>query len=67
MEEGKIIHVRKIKKQVPVEEYLKLQKRFRHLFRGAEREKEIAAIQALADRNIEEFGLLGKPQTSLSS
>lgn len=61
MEEGKVIHVRKIKKQVQVEEYLKLQKRFRHLFGGTERENEIAAIQALADRNIEEFGLLKKP------
>ena len=59
MEEGKIIHVRKIKKQVPVEEYLKMQKRFRHLFGAAEGEKEIAEIQALADANIEKFALLG--------
>lgn len=59
MEEGKIIHVRKIKKQVPAEEYLKMQKRFRHLFGAAEGEKEIAEIQALADANIEKFALLG--------
>jgi pyruvate ferredoxin oxidoreductase beta subunit len=59
MEEGEITHVRKIKKQVPVEAYLRGQKRFRHLF-GTEGEKEIAEIQALADKNIKKFGLLGK-------
>jgi pyruvate ferredoxin oxidoreductase beta subunit len=59
MEGGKIIKVRKIKKKVPVESYLKLQKRFRHLF-GPEGEKEIAEIQALADKNIETYGLMDK-------
>jgi pyruvate ferredoxin oxidoreductase beta subunit len=59
MEGGDIIKVRKIKKKVPVEAYLKPQKRFRHLF-GPEGEKEIEKIQALADGNIKKYGLLGE-------
>ena len=60
MEEGEIVHVRKIKKKVPVEKYLKLQKRFRHLFTETKGRKEMAEIQAFADANIEKFNLLGK-------
>ena len=59
MEDGEITHVRKIKEKVPVVNYLRIQKRFRHLLDDAETEKEIAQIQALADANIQEFGLLG--------
>ncbi len=58
MEEGKVTKVRKIKKQLPVEEYLKSQKRFRHMVAGEGKPDEIAAIQALADENMERFGLL---------
>lgn len=61
MEEGQVIHVRKIKKRVPVGEYLKMQERFRHPFGATEGEKEITQIQALADANIKKFGLVGKP------
>jgi pyruvate ferredoxin oxidoreductase beta subunit len=44
---------------VPVEDYLKLQRRFAHLF-GKEPDVEtIAAIQATADRNVRMFGLAG--------
>jgi pyruvate ferredoxin oxidoreductase beta subunit len=59
MEDGEITHVRKIKKKIPVEDYLRIQKRFRHLLDGVETEKEIVQIQALADANIQKFGLLG--------
>jgi pyruvate ferredoxin oxidoreductase beta subunit len=42
-----------------VEEYLKLQRRFAHLFKkGGEDKQRIAAIQRMADANIERFGLL---------
>ncbi len=58
MEAGKITTVRKIKKKIPVEEYLKSQKRFRHLFSGEGSKEEIMMIQALADENIEKYGLL---------
>jgi len=39
----------------PVEEYLKPQGRFRHLFRQADGEQQIARIQALAAQNIRKF------------
>ena len=54
---GKVVRVRKIK-QVPVEDYLKVQRRFRHLFRGEAGKVQIARIQELADENIEKYGLL---------
>ena len=50
----------KIPKRVPVEEYLKEQVRFRHLFGKEDRKKEIAEIQGIADQNIEKFGLIAK-------
>ncbi len=43
---------------MPVEEYLKLQKRYAHLFGSHPRPDIVARIQALADRNIKRFGLL---------
>ena len=50
--------VSKIRRPVPVEEYLKLQKRFAHLFGDPPDTEVIAQIQARADRNIRNFGLL---------
>jgi len=47
-----------IRERVPVTEYLKLQKRFAHLFGKARDEERIARIQAMADANIAEYGLL---------
>ncbi len=58
MEDGKVTKVRKLKKKTPVDEYLKSQKRFRHMFSGKGAENEIKAVQALADENIERYGLL---------
>ena len=57
-ENGKVTRVRKIKK-VPVEDYLKGQRRFRHLFRTEEGKAQLAKIQELADENIEKYGLVG--------
>ena len=58
MENGEVTKVRKIGKQKkPVEEYLKMQKRFKHLFKMEGGEEQLKLIQALADKNIEEFGL----------
>ncbi|MEB4591843.1 pyruvate ferredoxin oxidoreductase, partial [Candidatus Thiothrix sp. Deng01] len=57
-EHGEITGHRAIRKQVPVEEYLKLQKRFAHLFRNPKQVEVIAQLQAIADRNIRRFGLL---------
>jgi len=50
--------VSKIRRRLPVEAYLRPQKRFAHLFEPEERTDVIARIQAKADRNIARFGLL---------
>ncbi|NIQ99447.1 MAG: pyruvate ferredoxin oxidoreductase, partial [Gemmatimonadales bacterium] len=55
-ENGEVVRVRKIK-PVRVEEYLKPQRRFRHLFRSEEGKAQIAKIQELADANIRKYGL----------
>jgi pyruvate ferredoxin oxidoreductase beta subunit len=46
------------REKTPVEEYLKPQARFRHLFAGNGAAEQIAQIQAIADENIERYGLL---------
>jgi pyruvate ferredoxin oxidoreductase beta subunit len=55
---GEVTAVTKIRRRLPVEAYLRPQKRFAHLFEPEERSDVIARIQAKADRNIERFGLL---------
>ena len=56
--DGEVTGVSKIRRQVPVEEYLRPQERFAHLFKPEPRTEVIARIQAGADRNIRRFGLL---------
>ena len=57
-EYGEVTSRVKIRRLVPVAEYLKLQRRFAHLFRPNEDQARLAAIQEIADRNINRFGLL---------
>jgi pyruvate ferredoxin oxidoreductase beta subunit len=57
-EHGEVVGVSKIRRQVPVEEYLRPQRRFAHLFRDPPRTDVIERIQATADRNIRRFRLL---------
>ncbi len=57
-EHGEITGVSKIRRQVPVEDYLQLQGRYRHLFGASPRPDIVARLQAMADRNIRRFGLL---------
>jgi len=57
--DGEVSGVSKIRRQVPVEDYLRPQRRFAHLFKPELRTEVIARIQAGADRNIRRFGLLG--------
>jgi len=52
-ENGKLIAAQRIR-QKPVEEYLKLQGRFKHLMKNPD---EIKKIQDIADNNIEKYGL----------
>jgi len=55
---GELVGRMKIDKKAAVEEFLKLQKRFRHLFKDASGQAEIAKIQASADNNIKRLRLL---------
>ncbi|MEO8091729.1 MAG: thiamine pyrophosphate-dependent enzyme [bacterium] len=57
-EDGEVTSVSRIRRPVPVEEYLKLQKRYAHLFGDPPNTEVIGQIQARADRNIRNFGLL---------
>ncbi len=52
------LRAQRIPKKLPVEEYLKDQVRFRHLFGKEDRSQEIAEIQRVADENIEKYGLI---------
>ncbi len=56
-ENGEITSRYRLRRRVPVDDYLKLQRRFAHLFGGEPDVATIAAIQAIADRNIGKFGL----------
>ena len=59
-EAGRVTSVRRIRHRVPVAKYLEAQRRFAHLFKGgAEGEARIARLQAICDRNIEDYGLAG--------
>jgi pyruvate ferredoxin oxidoreductase beta subunit len=49
-----------IRRPLPVEEYLRPQKRYAHLFGKNPAVATIARIQALADKNIRKYGLLEK-------
>ncbi len=57
-EDGVVRSVSPIRHQVPVEEYLKLQRRFAHLFGARPRPDVVARIQSMADDNIARYGLL---------
>jgi pyruvate ferredoxin oxidoreductase beta subunit len=58
-EHGEVTAVTKIRHKVPVEDYLRPQKRFAHLFGNPGHPEMVARMQAQADRNIRRFGLLG--------
>src|SRR3954462_15758671 len=57
-EHGDVTGVSKIRRRLPVEEYLRPQKRYAHLFEPEPRADVIARIQTRADRNISRFGLV---------
>lgn len=57
IENGEVTAVKKIRDPKPVEEYLKAQSRFKHLFKMEGGDKEIEKIQQLADKNIAKYGL----------
>lgn len=55
--DGKLVSASKMKEFKPVEEYLKIQARFKHLFTSQDGENEIRYIQDVANSNIDRFGL----------
>jgi pyruvate ferredoxin oxidoreductase beta subunit len=57
-ENGEIVNVTKIRRPLPVEEYLRPQKRYAHLFGDPPRADVVDALQAIADKNIRRFGLV---------
>jgi pyruvate ferredoxin oxidoreductase beta subunit len=56
-ERGEVTAAGKIRRRIPVEDYLRPQKRYAHLFEPELRSDLIALIQERADRNIRRFGL----------
>jgi pyruvate ferredoxin oxidoreductase beta subunit len=56
--DGEVVSVSKIRRRVPVEEYLRPQRRFAHLFQPTPHLEVIGRIQAHADRNIRKYGLV---------
>lgn len=55
---GQLSRKMTIAKKEPVDNFLKMQKRFKHLFASPSGKQEIAKIQAIADSNIKKFGLI---------
>jgi len=56
-EHGELTETTPIRRRKPVEDYLKLQKRFAHLMNDAQ---AIMSLQKIADRNIRRFNLLSE-------
>ena len=57
-EHGEVTSVSRIRRRVPVEEYLRLQRRYAHLFGENGRPDVVERLQAIADRNIRRYDLL---------
>jgi len=57
-EHGEVVSSTPIRHRVPVEEYLRLQARYSHLFSPKRRDDVIDKLQAAADRNIKRYSLL---------
>ena len=55
--DGEVTEVSKIRKRRPVEDYLRPQRRFAHLFSPELRGDVIEKLQRMADRNISRYGL----------
>jgi pyruvate ferredoxin oxidoreductase beta subunit len=62
IENGSITHVRKLKNKLPVSDYLKGQKRYRHLFSNQSGQQQLQELQEIANHNIEKYGLLPAQQ-----
>lgn len=57
IEKGKAAVVKKVATKKPIEEYLKKQNRFSHLYKESERAAVITDLQRICDQNIQRFGI----------
>jgi len=57
-EHGEVTSVSKIRHKLPVEDYLRPQRRYAHLFGNPPRREVVARIQEIADRNVRRYGLV---------
>jgi pyruvate ferredoxin oxidoreductase beta subunit len=55
---GELVDVKKIRRPKPVEEYLKIQGRYKHLFKKPDGGNVIKEIQSMADANIAKYNLV---------
>jgi len=60
---GEVSKVSKIRRRVPVDEYLRPQRRFAHLFGPNPDLATLERLQSMADRNIRRYGLVDEGQT----
>ncbi|MEN8106670.1 MAG: thiamine pyrophosphate-dependent enzyme [Pseudomonadota bacterium] len=68
LERGSVVSVMPIRRVRPVTDYLSIQNRFRHLFADDDQARvELEHLQALADHNIEVYGLRGEKADALDS
>jgi len=63
-EHGRVVRVKKIRRKVPVTDYLRLQRRFAHLFEeNVAPNEQVARLQEIADSNIVRYGLLAAEES----
>ena len=60
-EHGEITSVTKLRRPVPVTEYMRPQRRFAHVFKKGQ-EEVLERMQQIADRNIRRYGLIDPEQ-----
>ncbi|MGD1013883.1 MAG: thiamine pyrophosphate-dependent enzyme [Acidimicrobiales bacterium] len=65
-EDGVVTNATPIRRRVPVQDYLARQRRYAHLFGAHPRADVVERIQAMADRNIERYGLLDASDQEVS-
>jgi hypothetical protein len=64
IENSSITKVRKMKRKIPVSDYLKEQKQYRHLFDNQTGQKQLQKLQEMADHSIEKYGLMNPAQAA---
>ena len=56
-QEGNLTKVRKLRRRPPIDEYLKPQARFAHLFKSDAGAEQLESVRAVAEANVEHYGL----------